>query len=148
MDFSATCGPRDWNNSPNISLAAVWVIAGTSYGLLISLAGPRKFSKRQGLNVEDATLMGFGGFSKVKSISDLSPKNEGWRPASSWGSKLEVGRNLSLVTNIVKMNHLIFTAFLTACLGIEGYQPGSATFGPSSEGLGQVYYEEPGQLNS
>ncbi|KAJ9088684.1 hypothetical protein DSO57_1020737 [Entomophthora muscae] len=46
------------------------------------------------------------------------------------------------------MNHLIFSAVLPVCLRIGGYQPDSATFGLSSEGLGQSYYEEPGQLNS
>ncbi|KAJ9086279.1 hypothetical protein DSO57_1005843 [Entomophthora muscae] len=46
------------------------------------------------------------------------------------------------------MNHFIFTAVLTACLGIGGYQPGPATFGPSPEGPGQTYYKEPAQQNS
>ncbi|KAJ9089944.1 hypothetical protein DSO57_1007763 [Entomophthora muscae] len=46
------------------------------------------------------------------------------------------------------MNHLIFTAVLTACLGIGGYQPGSASFGLSLGGLGQTCYEESAQLNS
>ncbi|KAJ9052866.1 hypothetical protein DSO57_1029855 [Entomophthora muscae] len=46
------------------------------------------------------------------------------------------------------MNHLIFTAVLTACLGIGGYQQGSEFFGPSTEGLGHVPYYNPGQLNS
>ncbi|KAJ9072773.1 hypothetical protein DSO57_1023807 [Entomophthora muscae] len=46
------------------------------------------------------------------------------------------------------MNHLIFTAVLTACLGIGGYQSGPELFGPSPEGLGQDSYYDPGQLNS
>ncbi|KAJ9085245.1 hypothetical protein DSO57_1015842 [Entomophthora muscae] len=46
------------------------------------------------------------------------------------------------------MNHLIFTAVLTACLGIGGYQQGSDFFGPSTEGLGHDPYYDPGQLNS
>ncbi|KAJ9077299.1 hypothetical protein DSO57_1018106 [Entomophthora muscae] len=46
------------------------------------------------------------------------------------------------------MNHLIFTAVLTACLGIGGYQQGPEFFGPSPEGLGQNYHYDPGQLNS
>ncbi|KAJ9068291.1 hypothetical protein DSO57_1030222 [Entomophthora muscae] len=46
------------------------------------------------------------------------------------------------------MNHLIFTAVLTACLGIGGYHQGPAAFRPSPEELGQKYYEDPGQLNS
>ncbi|KAJ9090486.1 hypothetical protein DSO57_1001944 [Entomophthora muscae] len=46
------------------------------------------------------------------------------------------------------MNHLIFTAVLTACLGIEGYQQGSEFFRPSPKGLGQDYHYDLGQLNS
>ncbi|KAJ9054598.1 hypothetical protein DSO57_1012664 [Entomophthora muscae] len=46
------------------------------------------------------------------------------------------------------MNHLIFTAVLTACLGIGGYQSGPELFEPSPEGLGQDSYYDPGQLNS
>ncbi|KAJ9071213.1 hypothetical protein DSO57_1039241 [Entomophthora muscae] len=46
------------------------------------------------------------------------------------------------------MNHLIFTAVLTACLGIGGYQRGSEFFGPSPEGLGHDFHYNPGQLNS
>ncbi|KAJ9059736.1 hypothetical protein DSO57_1038384 [Entomophthora muscae] len=46
------------------------------------------------------------------------------------------------------MNHLIFTAVLTACLGIGGYQSGPEFFGPSPKGLGQHSYYDPGQLNS
>ncbi|KAJ9087396.1 hypothetical protein DSO57_1033740 [Entomophthora muscae] len=46
------------------------------------------------------------------------------------------------------MNHLIFTAVLTACLGIGGYQSGPEFFGPSPEGLGQNSYYTSGQLNS
>ncbi|KAJ9084138.1 hypothetical protein DSO57_1027511 [Entomophthora muscae] len=46
------------------------------------------------------------------------------------------------------MNHLIFTAVLTACLGIGGYQQSSEFFGPSTEGLGYDPYHDPGQLNS
>ncbi|KAJ9053718.1 hypothetical protein DSO57_1021509 [Entomophthora muscae] len=46
------------------------------------------------------------------------------------------------------MNHLIFTAVLTACLGIGGYQQRSEFFGPSSEGLGHDPHYNPGQLNS
>ncbi|KAJ9055240.1 hypothetical protein DSO57_1005940 [Entomophthora muscae] len=46
------------------------------------------------------------------------------------------------------MNHLIFTAVLTACLGIGGYQQGPEFFGPFSDGLGHDPYYNPGQLNS
>ncbi|KAJ9085659.1 hypothetical protein DSO57_1011808 [Entomophthora muscae] len=46
------------------------------------------------------------------------------------------------------MNHLIFTAVLTACLGIGGYQQGSGFFGPSPEELGHDPHYDPGQLNS
>ncbi|KAJ9076467.1 hypothetical protein DSO57_1025850 [Entomophthora muscae] len=46
------------------------------------------------------------------------------------------------------MNHLIFTAVLTACLGIGGYQQEPGAFGPSPEELGQGYHYNPGQLNS
>ncbi|KAJ9081125.1 hypothetical protein DSO57_1017987 [Entomophthora muscae] len=46
------------------------------------------------------------------------------------------------------MNHLIFTAVLTACLGIGGYQQGPEFFGPSPEGLGHYPHYDPGQLNS
>ncbi|KAJ9053877.1 hypothetical protein DSO57_1020185 [Entomophthora muscae] len=46
------------------------------------------------------------------------------------------------------MNHLIFTAVLTACLGTGGYQPGPEFFGPSPDGLGHDPYYDPGQLNS
>ncbi|KAJ9051585.1 hypothetical protein DSO57_1003139 [Entomophthora muscae] len=46
------------------------------------------------------------------------------------------------------MNHLIFTAVLTACLGIGGYQQGSEFFGPSPDGLGHDSHYFPGQLNS
>ncbi|KAJ9067867.1 hypothetical protein DSO57_1034697 [Entomophthora muscae] len=46
------------------------------------------------------------------------------------------------------MNHLIFTAVLTACLEIGGYQSGPEFFGPSPKGLGQHSYYGPGQLNS
>ncbi|KAJ9055218.1 hypothetical protein DSO57_1039644 [Entomophthora muscae] len=46
------------------------------------------------------------------------------------------------------MNHLIFTAVLTACLGIGGYQQGSELFGPSPDGLGHDSHYNPGQLNS
>ncbi|KAJ9078617.1 hypothetical protein DSO57_1004881 [Entomophthora muscae] len=48
----------------------------------------------------------------------------------------------------MKMNNLIFTAVLTACLEIRGHQPGPGTIGPFPEGLGQSYFEEPAQLNS
>ncbi|KAJ9060319.1 hypothetical protein DSO57_1032058 [Entomophthora muscae] len=51
-------------------------------------------------------------------------------------------------SNPRKMNFLIFTAVLTACLGIGGYQQGSELFGPSSEGLGCDPNYNPGQLNS
>ncbi|KAJ9054792.1 hypothetical protein DSO57_1010664 [Entomophthora muscae] len=51
-------------------------------------------------------------------------------------------------SNPRKMNHLIFTAVLTACLGIGGYQQGSEFFGPSPDGLGHDPYYDPGQLNS
>ncbi|KAJ9074170.1 hypothetical protein DSO57_1009246 [Entomophthora muscae] len=46
------------------------------------------------------------------------------------------------------MNHLIFTAVLTACLGIGGYQPGPEFFGPPPDELGHDPYYDPGQLNS
>ncbi|KAJ9073807.1 hypothetical protein DSO57_1012556 [Entomophthora muscae] len=46
------------------------------------------------------------------------------------------------------MNHLIFTAVLTACLGIRGYQQGSEFFEPSPDGLGHDPHYNPGQLNS
>ncbi|KAJ9070699.1 hypothetical protein DSO57_1004930 [Entomophthora muscae] len=46
------------------------------------------------------------------------------------------------------MNHLIFTAVLTACLGIGGYQPGLEFFETSPDGLGHDPYYDPGQLNS
>ncbi|KAJ9065864.1 hypothetical protein DSO57_1015292 [Entomophthora muscae] len=46
------------------------------------------------------------------------------------------------------MNHLIFTAVLTACLGIGGYQQELGTFGPLPEGLGHNYRYDPGQINS
>ncbi|KAJ9062991.1 hypothetical protein DSO57_1004623 [Entomophthora muscae] len=46
------------------------------------------------------------------------------------------------------MNHLIFTAVLTACLGIGGYQQGPEFFGPSPDGLGQDPHYGSGQLNS
>ncbi|KAJ9080834.1 hypothetical protein DSO57_1020817 [Entomophthora muscae] len=48
----------------------------------------------------------------------------------------------------MKMNHLIFTAVLTACLGIGGYQQGPEFFGPSPEGLGHDPHYDPGQLIS
>ncbi|KAJ9061725.1 hypothetical protein DSO57_1017820 [Entomophthora muscae] len=47
-----------------------------------------------------------------------------------------------------KMNHLIFTAELTACLGIGGYQQGSEFFGPSPDRLVHDPHYNPGQLNS
>ncbi|KAJ9051044.1 hypothetical protein DSO57_1008584 [Entomophthora muscae] len=46
------------------------------------------------------------------------------------------------------MNHLIFTAVLTACLGIGGYQQGSEFFGPSPDELGHDPHYNPGQPNS
>ncbi|KAJ9071963.1 hypothetical protein DSO57_1032070 [Entomophthora muscae] len=46
------------------------------------------------------------------------------------------------------MNHLIFTAVLTACLGIGGYQQGSEFFGSSPDGLDHDPHYNPGQLNS
>ncbi|KAJ9077355.1 hypothetical protein DSO57_1017493 [Entomophthora muscae] len=46
------------------------------------------------------------------------------------------------------MNHLIFTAVLTVCLGIGGYQQGSQFFEPSPDGLGHDPHYDPGQLNS
>ncbi|KAJ9066486.1 hypothetical protein DSO57_1008975 [Entomophthora muscae] len=46
------------------------------------------------------------------------------------------------------MNHLIFIAVLTACLGIGGYQQGPEFFGLSPKGLGQDYHYDLGQLNS
>ncbi|KAJ9058421.1 hypothetical protein DSO57_1012449 [Entomophthora muscae] len=47
-------------------------------------------------------------------------------------------------SNPRKMNHLIFTAVFTACLGIGGYQQGPEFFGPSSEGLGHDPHYGPG----
>ncbi|KAJ9052364.1 hypothetical protein DSO57_1034951 [Entomophthora muscae] len=44
------------------------------------------------------------------------------------------------------MNHLIFTAVITDCLGIGGYQQGSEFFGPSQKGLGHDHHYDPGQL--
>ncbi|KAJ9078866.1 hypothetical protein DSO57_1002103 [Entomophthora muscae] len=46
------------------------------------------------------------------------------------------------------MNHLIFTAVLTACLGIGGYNKGQSFFGPSPDGLVHDPHLNPGQLNS
>ncbi|KAJ9058065.1 hypothetical protein DSO57_1016237 [Entomophthora muscae] len=46
------------------------------------------------------------------------------------------------------MNHLIFTAVLTACLRIGGYQQGPEFFGPSPKGLGHENHYDLGQLNS
>ncbi|KAJ9062305.1 hypothetical protein DSO57_1012099 [Entomophthora muscae] len=46
------------------------------------------------------------------------------------------------------MNYLIFTAVLTACLGIGGYQQGLEFFGPSPDGLVHDPYYNPSQLNS
>ncbi|KAJ9049654.1 hypothetical protein DSO57_1022157 [Entomophthora muscae] len=46
------------------------------------------------------------------------------------------------------MNHFVFTAVLTACLGIGGYQQEPGTFGLSPEGLGRNYHYDPVQLNS
>ncbi|KAJ9056180.1 hypothetical protein DSO57_1035792 [Entomophthora muscae] len=51
-------------------------------------------------------------------------------------------------SNPRKLNHLIFTAVLTACLGIRGYQQGPEFFGPFPEGLGNDHHYDPGQLNS
>ncbi|KAJ9088268.1 hypothetical protein DSO57_1024850 [Entomophthora muscae] len=66
------------------------------------------------------------------------------------------GRTINKVSHLTpcqpsnprKMNHLIFTAVLTACLGIGGYQQGSEFFGPSPDGLGHNPQYNPGQLNS
>ncbi|KAJ9063429.1 hypothetical protein DSO57_1000022 [Entomophthora muscae] len=41
------------------------------------------------------------------------------------------------------MNHLIFTAVLTAYLGIGGYQQGPEFFGPSPDGLGHDPHYNP-----
>ncbi|KAJ9080793.1 hypothetical protein DSO57_1021198 [Entomophthora muscae] len=46
------------------------------------------------------------------------------------------------------MNQLIFTAALTACLGIGGYQQGPEFFGTLTKGLGKDYHYDLGQLNS
>ncbi|KAJ9088695.1 hypothetical protein DSO57_1039589 [Entomophthora muscae] len=46
------------------------------------------------------------------------------------------------------MNHLIFTAVLTSCLEIGGYQQGSEFFRPSPDGLGHDPHYNPCQLNS
>ncbi|KAJ9076923.1 hypothetical protein DSO57_1021646 [Entomophthora muscae] len=46
------------------------------------------------------------------------------------------------------MNHFIFTAVLTACLGIGGYQQGSEFFGLSPDGIVHDPHYNPGQLNS
>ncbi|KAJ9073450.1 hypothetical protein DSO57_1016497 [Entomophthora muscae] len=45
------------------------------------------------------------------------------------------------------MNHLIFSAVLTACLGIGGHQY-TQQHGPFNNPSGKYYYKEPAQLNS
>ncbi|KAJ9056610.1 hypothetical protein DSO57_1031215 [Entomophthora muscae] len=45
------------------------------------------------------------------------------------------------------MNHLIFSAVLTACLGIGGHQY-SHQHGPHNKPPNEYFYEEPSQLNS
>ncbi|KAJ9053867.1 hypothetical protein DSO57_1020308 [Entomophthora muscae] len=45
------------------------------------------------------------------------------------------------------MNHLIFSAVLTACLGIGGHQH-THQHGPYNEPPHEYFYEEPAQLNS
>ncbi|KAJ9088782.1 hypothetical protein DSO57_1019792 [Entomophthora muscae] len=45
------------------------------------------------------------------------------------------------------MNHLIFSAVLTACLGIGGHQY-NQQHGPFNNPSGKYYYKEPAQLNS
>ncbi|KAJ9056091.1 hypothetical protein DSO57_1036591, partial [Entomophthora muscae] len=46
-----------------------------------------------------------------------------------------------------KMNHLIFSAVLTACLGIGDHQY-NHQHGPFNKPPGKYYYKEPVQLNS
>ncbi|KAJ9089766.1 hypothetical protein DSO57_1009517 [Entomophthora muscae] len=45
------------------------------------------------------------------------------------------------------MNHLIFSAVLTACLGIGGYQY-QQLHGPFNNPSSKFFYKEPAQLNS
>ncbi|KAJ9089878.1 hypothetical protein DSO57_1008559 [Entomophthora muscae] len=45
------------------------------------------------------------------------------------------------------MNHLIFSAVLTACLGIGGHQY-QQLHGPFNDPSGEFFYKEPAQLNS
>ncbi|KAJ9087978.1 hypothetical protein DSO57_1027665 [Entomophthora muscae] len=46
------------------------------------------------------------------------------------------------------MNYIIFTAFLTAYLGLGGHQPTNAQFGPEPQGLKGILYNEPTYLKS
>ncbi|KAJ9078729.1 hypothetical protein DSO57_1003589 [Entomophthora muscae] len=46
------------------------------------------------------------------------------------------------------MNYVIFTAVLTAYLGIGGHQPTNAQFGPEPQGPKGISYNEPTYLNS
>ncbi|KAJ9064522.1 hypothetical protein DSO57_1029674 [Entomophthora muscae] len=46
------------------------------------------------------------------------------------------------------MNYIIFTAVLTAYLGIGGHQPTNAQFGPEPQGPKIILYNEPTYLNS
>ncbi|KAJ9077591.1 hypothetical protein DSO57_1015397 [Entomophthora muscae] len=46
------------------------------------------------------------------------------------------------------MNYIIFTAVLTAYLGIGGHQSTNAQFGPELQGPKGISYNEPTHLNS
>ncbi|KAJ9053922.1 hypothetical protein DSO57_1019559 [Entomophthora muscae] len=46
------------------------------------------------------------------------------------------------------MNYVIFTAILTAYLGIGGHQPTNAQFGPEPQGPKGILYNEPTHLKS
>ncbi|KAJ9050159.1 hypothetical protein DSO57_1016987 [Entomophthora muscae] len=46
------------------------------------------------------------------------------------------------------MNYIIFTAVLTAYLGIGGHQPTNAQFGPEPQGPKGILYNKPAHLNS
>ncbi|KAJ9067761.1 hypothetical protein DSO57_1035936 [Entomophthora muscae] len=46
------------------------------------------------------------------------------------------------------MNYIIFTAVLTAYLGIGGHQPTNAQFGPEPQGPKGISYNEPTHLNT
>ncbi|KAJ9081028.1 hypothetical protein DSO57_1018807 [Entomophthora muscae] len=46
------------------------------------------------------------------------------------------------------MNYIIFTAVLTAYLGIRGHQPTNSQFGPEPQGPKGIFYNESTHLNS